>query len=139
MMIDIDHFKLFNDRHGHLVGDKVLRVVAQALRERLPRRATIARFGGEEFAVILPEADLHAGWTAAESARQTVNSRELVKKTTGEKLGRITVSIGVGMWRRADSAVSLIARADGALLAAKRAGRNRTITEDQVGAASHAA
>lgn len=132
MMIDIDHFKKFNDTHGHLIGDKVLRVVAQALKEKFTGRATVARFGGEEFAVILPEADLMAGWVGAEAARQTIVTRELVKRSTGEKLGRITVSIGVGVWRRHDTAMSLISRADAALLRAKQTGRNRTITEDQM-------
>ena len=132
LMIDIDKFKSFNDTHGHLTGDKVLKVVAQALRTKFPERATVARYGGEEFAVIMPEADLMAGWIGAEAARQSILARELVKRSTGEKIGRITISIGVGMWRRGDTAVSLIARSDAALLRAKRFGRNRTITEDQM-------
>lgn len=131
LMIDIDHFKRFNDQHGHLIGDKVLRVVAQALRERFRGRGVVARYGGEEFAVILHDADLMAGWVQAEGARQTINTRELVKRSTGEKLGRITVSIGVGLSHRHDTAISLIARADGALLRAKQSGRNRTVTEDE--------
>jgi diguanylate cyclase len=132
LMIDIDHFKQFNDQHGHLTGDKVLRVVAQALRDKFPARATVARYGGEEFAVILPDADLMAGWVGAEAARQSILARELVKRSTGEKIGRITISIGVGAWKRNDSALSLLSRSDGALLRAKRFGRNRTVTEDQM-------
>lgn len=132
LMIDIDHFKQFNDRHGHLTGDKVLRVVAQALREKFPARATVARYGGEEFVVILPDADLMAGWIGAEAARQSILGRELVKRSTGEKIGRITISVGVGAWKRNDSSLSLISRADAALLRAKRFGRNRTVTEDQM-------
>ena len=132
LMIDIDFFKKFNDTFGHLTGDKVLRVVAQTLREKFPTRATVARFGGEEFAIILPEADLMAGWIGAEAARQSVEARELVKRSTGEKMGRISVSIGVGTWKRNDSALSLVGRADAALMRAKANGRNRTVTEDQL-------
>lgn len=132
LMIDIDHFKNFNDTHGHLIGDKVLRVVANALKEKFRGRSTVARFGGEEFAVILPDTDLMAGWVGAEAVRQMIVTRELVKRSTGEKLGRITVSIGVGAWRRHDTSSSLIARADAALLRAKHSGRNRTITEDKL-------
>jgi diguanylate cyclase len=131
LMVDIDHFKAFNDSHGHQTGDKVLRVVAQALRDKFPSRATVARYGGEEFAVILPAADLMAAWVGAEAARQSILARELVKRSTGERIGRITISIGAGVWRRGDSGASLIGRADNALLHAKRNGRNRTVTEDQ--------
>jgi diguanylate cyclase len=131
LMIDIDFFKKFNDTFGHLTGDKVLRVVAQTLRERFPTRATVARFGGEEFAVILPDADLMAGWVGAEAARQSMQARELVKRSTGEKMGRISISIGVGTWKRNDSAVTLVGRADQALMLAKANGRNRTVTEAQ--------
>ncbi len=132
VMVDIDHFKHFNDVHGHLTGDKVLRVVAQSLREKFPKKVTVARFGGEEFAVIMPDADLMAGWVGAEAARQSIQARELVKRSTGEKMGRITVSLGVGVWRRTESSTSLISRADSALMQAKRNGRNRTVTEDQI-------
>jgi diguanylate cyclase len=132
MLVDIDHFKRFNDRHGHLVGDRVLKVVAESLRERFANTGTVARFGGEEFAILLPDMDLPAGWAAAEAARQTVMGRELVKRSTGEKLGRITISAGVATWQAGDSASTIVARADGALLRAKAMGRNRTVTEDQM-------
>jgi diguanylate cyclase len=131
-MVDIDHFKQFNDLHGHLTGDKVLRLVALALREKFPARATVARYGGEEFAIILPDGDTMAGWVGAEAARQSILARELVKRSTGEKIGRITISIGVGSWKHLDTGLSLIARTDAALLRAKRSGRNRTVTEDQL-------
>jgi diguanylate cyclase len=132
LLLDIDFFKHFNDKHGHLLGDKVLKVVAQALRDKFPKNCTVARYGGEEFAVIIDGADLMAGWIGAEAARQTILSRELVKRTTGEKLGRITVSIGVASWSRNDTRQSFVGRADAALLRAKANGRNRTVTEDQL-------
>jgi diguanylate cyclase len=136
LMLDIDFFKHFNDKHGHLLGDKVLKVVAQALRDKFDENATVARYGGEEFAVIIENVDMMAGWISAEAARQTILSRELVKRSTGEKLGRITVSIGVAAWTRLDTRQSLVGRADAALLQAKKLGRNRTVTEDQIGASA---
>lgn len=135
LMVDIDHFKAFNDSHGHLTGDKVLRVVAQALRDKFPAHATVARYGGEEFAVILPDADVMAGWVGAEAARQSILARELIKRSTGERIGKITISIGVATWKRGETGMSLVGRADSALLRAKREGRNRTATEDQKAAA----
>jgi diguanylate cyclase len=132
LMFDIDNFKQFNDRHGHLIGDRVLRVVAETTRQRFPNTATLARFGGEEFAVILPDTDLDGGWVAAESLRQMVLSRELVKRSTGERIGRISVSVGVGKVRRTDTVSSLVARTDAALLHAKSQGRNCTVTEDNL-------
>jgi diguanylate cyclase len=132
LMFDIDNFKQFNDRHGHLIGDRVLRVVAETTRQRFPNTATLARFGGEEFAVILPDTDLDGGWVAAESLRQMVLSRELVKRSTGERIGRISVSVGVGKARRTDTSSSLVARTDAALLQAKAQGRNCTVTEDNL-------
>ena len=77
-----------------------------------------------------------AGWVGAEAARQSIQARELVKRSTGEKMGRITVSLGVGVWRRTDTNLSLISRADSALMQAKRNGRNRTVTEDQISVAA---
>lgn len=132
LMIDIDHFKQFNDQHGHLTGDKVLKVVAQALKSKFQGRATVARFGGEEFAVIVPNGDLTSGWVSAEAARHSIMARELVKRSSGERIGRISISVGVAAWRRQDTALRIIARADAALMHAKRMGRNRTVTEEQL-------
>lgn len=132
LMIDVDHFKQFNDRHGHQIGDKVLKIVAQTLRDRFRDRAIVARYGGEEFAVIIPRCDLASGWSHAEVARQAIHARELVKRSTGEKLGRITVSVGVGLARKGEASRNLVARADTALRQAKQRGRNRTVTEEQI-------
>lgn len=129
IVLDIDHFKRFNDTYGHLTGDQVLRLVGVTMRERVRRKATLARFGGEEFGVILPGATLDAARATAEEIRENVMSRELVKRSTGESLGKVTISLGIATFRSSDSSISLLERADQCVLGAKRAGRNRTLTD----------
>lgn len=135
-LIDIDRFKQFNDVHGHLIGDQVLRLVAGAIRDSAPAGALAARFGGEEFALIIPGASLAEGWEAAETARRAAESRELIRRANGEALGRVTVSAGVACWRQDDTAESLIERADRGLLTAKRLGRNRVVDETAIDASA---
>ena len=139
VMADIDFFKRFNDAHGHLTGDQVLRLVARTMKDKFKEKAVISRFGGEEFAIILPEADLIAGKFGAETVRQALLTRELIKRSTNENLGRITISLGVSTYRRGDTAGSLVDRADQALMQAKRDGRNRTATEDALETTSRVA
>jgi len=129
MLTDIDHFKKFNDTFGHLTGDQVLRLVALAVKQNVKGQDTAARYGGEEFAVILPATALYPALTVAEHVRNAVMTKELMKRSTGEHLGRVTVSIGVATLHRNDSAQSLIERADASLYAAKRCGRNRVMCE----------
>lgn len=129
MLTDIDHFKTFNDSFGHLTGDQVLRLVAMSVKHNVKGKDTAARYGGEEFAVILPNTTLRAAVTVAEHIRRAVMAKELMKRSTGENLGRMTISIGVATLRKADSGQSLIERADMCLYAAKRHGRNRVICE----------
>jgi diguanylate cyclase len=129
IIIDIDHFKRFNDTFGHLTGDQVLRLVGVTMRERVKSQATLARFGGEEFGVILPDTSLDAARAIAEQIRENVMSRELVKRSTGESLGKVTISLGVAAFHKGDTAVSLLERADQCMFVAKRAGRNRTVTD----------
>ena len=129
LILDIDHFKKFNDNYGHQTGDQVLRLVAAALRQSARNQDTAARYGGEEFAVIVPDATLEQAARLAERIRVSVMNKELVRRSTGEHLGRITVSVGVAILHRADTAETLIARADMCLYAAKRAGRNAVRTE----------
>jgi diguanylate cyclase len=141
LMTDIDHFKAFNDTYGHLTGDQVLRLVALSVKQNVKGQDIAARYGGEEFAVILPNTVLRSAVTVAEHIRRAVMSKELMKRSTGEHLGRITISIGVATLHKDDSAQSLIGRADACLYAAKRAGRNRVIceTDPEVTAAPAAA
>lgn len=127
MLTDIDHFKTFNDNFGHLTGDQVLRLVAMSVKHNVKGEDTTARYGGEEFAVILPNTILRAAVTVAEHIRRAVIAKELMKRSTGEHLGRMTISIGVATLRKGDTGQSLIERADTCLYAAKRHGRNRVI------------
>ena len=129
MLTDIDHFKAFNDNFGHLTGDQVLRLVAMSVRHNVKGKDTAARYGGEEFAVILPNTVLRAAVTVAEHIRRAVMAKELMKRSTGEHLGRITISIGVATVRAGDTGQSLIERADTCMYAAKRHGRNRVMCE----------
>jgi diguanylate cyclase len=128
-MLDIDHFKKFNDNYGHLTGDQVLRLVASTLKLNIKGKDVAARYGGEEFAIILPSTALRQALTVADQIRRAVMARELKKKSTGEFLGRITISIGVATLAPDDDIQSLIGRADACLYAAKRNGRNRVICE----------
>lgn len=141
LLTDIDHFKNFNDTYGHLTGDQVLRLVAQCVKQNVKGQDIAARYGGEEFVVILPNTVMRSAVTVAEHIRRAVMSKELMKRSTGEHLGRVTISIGVAALRRGDNAQSLIGRADSCLYAAKRAGRNRVIcdTDPEVNAAPAAA
>ena len=129
MMTDIDHFKTFNDSYGHQTGDQVLRLVALSVKNNIKGQDIAARYGGEEFAVVLPNTVLRSATTVADHIRRAVMTKQLMKRSTHEQLGRITISIGVATMRDGDTAQSLIGRADACLYAAKHAGRNRVIGE----------
>ena len=129
LMFDIDHFKSFNDSYGHLTGDQVLRLVGMSLKQTIKGQDITARYGGEEFAVVLPNTGLRQALTVADHIRRAVMSKELKKKSTGEILGRVTISVGVSILKPGDDTDSLIERADACLYAAKRNGRNRVICE----------
>ncbi len=129
VMTDVDHFKSFNDTWGHLTGDQVLRLVAMSMRQNVKGQDIAARYGGEEFAVVLPNTVLRSALTVADHIRRAVMSKELMKRSTGQNLGRVTISLGVATLRKGDTVQSLIARSDACLYAAKRNGRNRVICE----------
>jgi diguanylate cyclase len=129
MMTDVDHFKRFNDSYGHLTGDQVLRLVATSVKHNVKGQDIAARYGGEEFAVVLPNTVLRSAITVADHIRRAVMTKELMKRSTGEHLGRVTISVGVATLQPNDTAQSLIERADACLYAAKRSGRNRVISE----------
>jgi diguanylate cyclase len=132
MLIDIDYFKQFNDNWGHQTGDQVLRLVAMTLKSNLKGKDIAARYGGEEFAAILPETDLEGAVILADNIRKAVQAKELLKRSTNEKLGRITASFGVASYRPTDTPSSLIERADRCLYAAKHAGRNKVVSENEL-------
>lgn len=129
LLTDIDHFKKFNDTYGHQTGDQVLRLVALSLKHNVKGQDTAARYGGEEFGVLLPNTTLDNGETVAEHIRKAVMAKELVKRSTGENLGRITISLGVAMYKPGETSADIIERADICLYAAKKNGRNCVITE----------
>ncbi len=132
LLIDIDHFKRFNDEHGHLIGDKVLKFVAQKIKEIVRGRDFLARFGGEEFAVILPQTPLSGAKVVAESIRSFFAESTLKAVVTSKNLGTITVSIGVACYRPGEPSKKFINRSDQALYFAKNSGRNRVATESDV-------
>lgn len=126
LMIDLDHFKAVNDSRGHLFGDRVLRDVGQILRANVKGQDTAARFGGEEFALILPRTPRGGALGLAEALRAIIHASEFRQnKDLGTPAGSISVSIGVADYLAGESAKDLIARADQALYTAKSQGRNR--------------
>jgi diguanylate cyclase (GGDEF)-like protein len=124
LMIDVDHFKAVNDRHGHSTGDAMLRLLADRLREVLRQADLIARIGGEEFAALMPETDLDAAMQVAERLREMCDG--LAPDASVDTA--ISVSVGVAQWRAGESLDHLLERSDAALYRAKRAGRNRVET-----------
>lgn len=135
-VIDIDHFKSFNDTWGHQTGDQVIRYVASVIgRAGHPPRVS-ARYGGEEFAIIFPGEGAATALATLEEIREEVSSRVLKRRSTNEDLGAITISAGLAERRPGEAVSGLVERADAALYASKRGGRNRTSTADPVAAAA---
>lgn len=132
MLVDIDHFKKFNDNYGHQTGDDVLRLVAHTLASNTKGRDTAARYGGEEFAVILPDTVLETSRILAEKIRTSISTKRFRKKQTGEELNTITISLGIAQYRPGEALVDFIQRADDALYHAKRTGRNKVILESDM-------
>ncbi len=130
-MIDVDHFKQFNDRHGHRFGDQVLKLVAHVLTANVKGRDTVARYGGEEFAIILPDTDMSDAMRVAETLRGSVESRRIVKRGSKKSIGTLTVSVGVAAYRLGEDVGLLIERADDAVYAAKAQGRNCVVANEE--------
>ena len=126
VMLDIDHFKQFNDQYGHPLGDRVLQHVGQVLRGALPANAFAGRYGGEEFCVVLEGcADLAGARAFAEQLRLKVQSLRIKARGTDTVLDTITASFGVAFAEPGESLESLVTRADDGLYEAKRNGRNQ--------------
>ncbi|MCJ8322623.1 MAG: diguanylate cyclase [Rhizobiales bacterium] len=126
---DIDHFKNFNDTYGHQTGDQVLRLVASCLGENIKGRDIVARYGGEEFAIVLTKTNLMNAEIIANKIRNTVQGKELVKRSTGDNLGSVTICFGAALYRKGENIEDFISRADQSLYLAKHAGRNQVKTE----------
>jgi diguanylate cyclase (GGDEF)-like protein/PAS domain S-box-containing protein len=129
LMLDLDHFKKFNDTHGHEAGDSVLREAADFLTRSIRIEDTVCRFGGEEFVIILPTASLEAATMRAERIREQLRNVTVLHQ--GQSLGRITVSVGVAAFpMHGTLAKHLLAAADAALYRAKREGRDRVVSAE---------
>ena len=135
-VIDIDHFKRFNDTWGHQTGDQVIRYVSSVIGRMAPPPRFAARYGGEEFAMIFPSERAADVVSTLEEIREEVSSRALKRRSTNEDLGAITVSAGVAELKHGERVDVLIERADQALYASKRNGRNQVTTDGMAAAAA---
>lgn len=130
IMLDVDHFKDYNDQHGHLAGDAVLQCISQQLFEQLRPHDSIARFGGEEFVVLLPNLTLLAATQVAERLRVCLASLDSIPSAQSELPG-VTISLGVAQLMPTDELTGLLHKADLALYQAKQQGRNRVCVYNQ--------
>ncbi|MDP1913828.1 GGDEF domain-containing protein [Brevundimonas sp.] len=131
-VLDIDHFKRFNDTWGHQTGDQVLRYVASVMGRVAKAPRIAARYGGEEFAMIFPHESRAQVETALEAIRKEIASRSLRRRSTDDELGAVTLSAGFAQRRPGETASALLDRADAALYASKHAGRNRVTSADRL-------
>jgi diguanylate cyclase len=128
-LADLDRFKLVNDRFGHLVGDRLLRLFAEILVQNIRGQDRVARFGGEEFALMLPGASLEEAILALERIRKILESKQWTLGPTGEPVGTVTASFGVAKLLADETGVELIKRADERLYSAKAKGRNCVVAD----------
>jgi diguanylate cyclase len=134
-VVDIDHFKRFNDTWGHQTGDQVLRYVASVIGRLGDDPRVAARYGGEEFNLLFPGESVGAVHAMLEEIREEIGGRQLKRRSTNEDLGAVTISIGLAQRYKGESATSLIERADAALYSSKRSGRNRVTNAEMASAA----
>ncbi|WP_076413613.1 GGDEF domain-containing protein [Shewanella sp. UCD-KL12] len=127
ILIDIDHFKAFNDNYGHLLGDQVLKAVAKRLQEACRDGVKLYRYGGEEFAVIVPNSQLSAARHLAEAMRRGLEKVSLKDRRKDVRINNITASFGVAQWNKKLGTSQLIEKADALMYEAKRLGRNRVM------------
>ena len=128
-IIDIDHFKAFNDTYGHLVGDQVIKYVARELSGCTKGRDLVARYGGEEFAMVLPTTPLDGAYALTDGIRKLIEGQSQVESRFGVDVRGVTVSAGIALYRSGETIDSFISRADQCLYASKTRGRNRVTSE----------
>ena len=129
-ILDLDYFKRINDSFGHLIGDKVLKYFASLMKKHTTEHHHVARYGGEEMAIIMPDTTLTVAFNIVEQIRKALDKSSLSHKNDTETIGKVTVSAGIASLKAVDTADSFIDRADKALYLAKNAGRNRVVTEN---------
>lgn len=129
---DIDHFKSFNDTWGHQTGDQVIRFVASAMAKFALPDHLVARYGGEEFAVIMPRTSLKEAGRIADQIRSAIEAKRLVRRSTNETIGAVTVSFGAAVYAPGETVGQIITRADECLYMSKRNGRNRVTLESSL-------
>ncbi len=139
LVIDIDDLPRVNEAWGHLIGDQVIRYVAAVLAAHAKGDALVARLGGGGFALIMPRTELYLAEALAARVNRAVKAKQLSRKSTGDVIGAITVSIGAARHNGVEAAIDLLGRADNCARAAKRAGGDRSVTETQLARASAAA
>jgi diguanylate cyclase len=131
-MVDIDHFKRFNDTWGHQTGDQVLRYVASVIARVTVAPRLAARYGGEEFALLFPGEASTLVEAAMNKVREEIATRQLRRRSTNEDLGMVTISVGIAQRHTDETTMALMERADGALYTSKRSGRNRVTNAERM-------
>ena len=124
---DIDNFKSFNDLHDHLVGDQVIKFIAKTLMNNVREGDIASRFGGEEFALLLPSTSVEEARILAERIRHSVASKRIMKRATKETIGQVTISIGIALYDTRQDPADLFQAADKNLYEAKAGGKNQTV------------
>ncbi len=130
LLVDIDHFKKVNDTFGHVVGDAVLKQVANAINDVVRGGDVLARYGGEEFVVLLPETPMEGAERVADNICNQVRNHKMNIGKVGKEVGRVTVSVGVAPFCNNETTEQFVVRADTALYRAKESGRNRVCTNE---------
>lgn len=130
MMVDLDQFKLINDRFGHRIGDEILVLIASMLKANIKGRDIVARYGGDEFAILLPQTPLEDAMALAGDMSKRIAAREIKAKNSGTSYGQMTVSVGAAEYVAGEGGAKLIDRADSALYRAKKDGRNRNFAAE---------
>lgn len=130
LLLDIDYFKRVNDNHGHIVGDQVLRLLSKTLVSTVKGRDKVARIGGEEFAILLPDTMITGARSVAEDLRKRVAAEPIPVNSDGGKPAGVTISVGLAAYHKGESRDDFYHRCDQALYRAKRLGRNRVVVAD---------